>query len=162
PQQQRCTATRRESVSGWSRAHRTRGARTPRGSSAATRWGGFRPCLANGTDWFCFPGGTDRACKPVQREEIFAIVLHRAFGTQRLGSANPPAVQNQRIRRPGPSRLRKFSAELLFDGFRIVAFGDANPVGDSKHVPIDRKPWDAERVAEHDVRGLSSDTGQID
>ena len=43
----------------------------------------------------------------------------------------------------------------------IVAFGDADAVRHPQHVPIDREPGHAERVTEHDVRGLAADAGQL-
>ena len=33
--------------------------------------------------------------------------------------------------------------------------------GDAEHVPIDGQPGHAERVAEHDIRRLATDAGQL-
>ena len=55
---------------------------------------------------------------------------------------------------------RQRRAQLLLRPYRIVALGDADAVGDAEHVAIDRQPRHAERMAEHDVRGLAADAGQ--
>ena len=71
-------------------------------------------------------------------------------------------MKNERVGRPRPALGRHRLAQLLLDLDRIVAFGDADAVGDAQHVPIDRAARDAERVAEHDVRGLSPHARQRD
>ncbi len=94
------------------------------------------------------------------RRVIVAVVAHVALLAHRLGLADPPAVQDQCVRRSRPARLRKRLAQLLLDDFRIVGLGDANPVRHSQHMTIDWQPWYPERVAEDDVGGLATDAGQ--
>jgi hypothetical protein len=48
----------------------------------------------------------------------------------------------------------------LFDDHGIVGPGDADPIGDSQHVAIDRQAWHAEGVTEDDVGGLAADAWQ--
>jgi len=50
----------------------------------------------------------------------------------------------------------------LLDDLGIVGPGDADAIGYAEDVAIDRQSWHAQRVPEHDVGGLSTDTRQLD
>ena len=51
-------------------------------------------------------------------------------------------------------------AQLRLDLLGRRRLGDADPVGDPQHMPIDRQAGHAQGVAEHDVRRLAADAGQ--
>ena len=51
--------------------------------------------------------------------------------------------------------------QLLLDDFGILGLRDADPVRDAKDVTIDRQTGHAERMAEHDVRGLATNARQL-
>src|SRR4051812_37860890 len=74
-----------------------------------------------------------------QRLVIIAVVAHHALIAERLGLADPPAVQDQRVRRLRPVGLLHRSAELLLDDLRLVARGDADAVRHSQYVAVDRQ-----------------------
>src|SRR5262249_340313 len=97
-----------------------------------------------------------------QRVVVVAVVTNDALFAERLWFADAPPVQDQRVGRLGPVRLAECRGELLLDDFRLVALGDADPIGDAQHVPVDRQPWDAKRVAEDNVGGFTADAGQRD
>src|SRR3954471_4534675 len=71
---------------------------------------------------------------------IVAVVADDALVAERLRLADAAAVEDQRILGARPALRRHRGAELLLDRDRVVAFGDANPVGHSQHVAIDRQP----------------------
>jgi hypothetical protein len=50
---------------------------------------------------------------------------------------------------------------LFLDDLGILRGGDADAIGHPQHVPVDREPGDTQRVAEHDVRRLPADAGQL-
>src|SRR5262249_52983791 len=97
-----------------------------------------------------------------ERLVVVAVVAHHALLAERLRFANAPAVQDQRVGRLRPAGLPQRRGELLLDDFRLVALGDADPIGDAQHVAVHRQPWDAERVSEDDVGGLAADPRQLD
>src|SRR5690349_1260344 len=75
-----------------------------------------------------------------ERLVVLAVVAHHALLAERLRLADAAAVQNERVGRLRPDRLLQRGAELLLDHFRLVALGDADPVGHAEHVTIDRQP----------------------
>ena len=75
---------------------------------------------------------------------IQAVLPNRTPIAERLGLADAPAVQDERVGGPRPSFGRHYRAKLLLDGFWIIRLGDADPIRHAQHVPIDRKPGDAE------------------
>ena len=89
-----------------------------------------------------------------------ALGASGAAVAQRTRLADPPAVKNQRVRRVRPQRRRQGCAELFFHDLRMFRPRDAQAVGDSKDVAVDRQPRHAQRVAEHDIRRLAANTGK--
>ena len=80
---------------------------------------------------------------------------------QRTRLADAAAVKDQRVGGDGPFRGRHRRAQLLLDDLRIVPRRDPDPVRHAEHVAIDGQSWHAEGMAEHDVRGLAADAGQL-
>jgi len=70
-------------------------------------------------------------------------------------------VQNQRVRRFGPSRRRKARAQRGFDSLRILGRREAKTIRDAQHMTIDRQTRQTEGVAAHDIRRLSTDTWEF-
>src|SRR5690606_34187822 len=101
-----------------------------------------------------------RRSKAARVMVVGAIVAHATLLAERLGFAHPPSVENLDVRGERPFAGRQPRAELLLDGHRVVALGDADTVGHAKDVPIDRQPGYAERMAEHDIGCLASYAGQ--
>src|SRR5262245_50505387 len=66
---------------------------------------------------------------------VGALILRGTPVAQRLGPADAAAVEDERVRGPGPAALRQRTAELRFDRFRLVRFGNAEAVGDPEDVP---------------------------
>lgn len=69
-------------------------------------------------------------------------------------------MQDEAVRGAGPTLRREQRTELCLDLDRVFAFGETDAIGDAQHVSVHRKPGNAERVSEDDVRRLASDTGQ--
>src|SRR5665213_1473486 len=113
-------------------------------SASATRLSNFSRCTVH-------DGG-----------EVVALALDDARVAERRWLADAAAMEDEGVGRARPARLGHRVAELLLDDDGVVAFGDADAIGHAKHVPIDRKSGDAERVAEHDVGGLPADARQLD
>ena len=105
-------------------------------------------------------------CRAVRRalSGSVEVVAHRrctAHWSQSglgLQMRRPCRISVSDVARPPLGRQR--AAQLLLDDVRVVGLGDADPVRHAQHVPIDRQPGHAERVAEHDVRRLAADAGQ--
>src|SRR6476661_1696293 len=74
--------------------------------------------------------------RPLARDHravILAVVANDALVAPRLRPADAAAVQNERIGRARPARLRHRRAQLLLDDDRIVGVSDADAVGDAEH-----------------------------
>ena len=71
-------------------------------------------------------------------------------------------MQDERVRRAGPSFGGQRAAQLLLDDHGVVRFGDADAVGDAQHVSIDRQSGHAQRMPQDDVRRLAADARQLD
>ena len=109
----------------------------------------FRPELA-GLVW-----------NPVRIAEV-AIRTDVASRAERLRPADAAAMQDQRVRRARPSLGRQQFAELPpRPSPDRPCFTRPMRLATRKHVAIDRQARDAQRVAEHDVRGLAADAGQL-
>ena len=67
-------------------------------------------------------------------------------------------MSDVRVQRSGGSAAQSCCSTTI----GIVTFRDADAVRDPQHVTVDRQPRDAERMPEHDVRGLAADAGQLD
>ena len=89
-----------------------------------------------------------------------ALGASGAAVAQRTRLADPPAVKNQRVRRVGPQRRWQGCAELFFRDLRMFRPRDAQAVGDSKDVAVDRQPRYTQRVAEHNVCRFAANTGK--
>src|SRR5437870_3892139 len=61
-----------------------------------------------------------------------------------------------------PTRLRDHLGELIVNTLRIVGAGETEALGHPEDVSVDRDRGLVERVTEHDVGGLQSDTGERD
>src|SRR6266540_1437954 len=107
---------------------------------------GFRAACANG----------DAA----GQKEI-AILARVAHFTSRRRPADPSSMENEQVRNLYPLRGRKESHQRFFDSLGIVAVRESQPVGDAKHVAIDRKTRNAERVTENHVCGLAANSRQF-
>src|SRR5262249_9107240 len=94
--------------------------------------------------------------------EVIALVADDALIAERFGTADAPAVENQRVGGARPAFLRHRVSELLLDEHRIVALGDANPVRDAENVAIDGQSGHTKRVTEYDVGRLAPDARQLD
>jgi hypothetical protein len=70
-------------------------------------------------------------------------------------------VKNLHVGRERPHLLRQGGAKLLLDFHGVVAFCDADPIGDAQHMAVDGKARHPQRMAEHDVRRFSADAGQL-
>src|SRR5262249_23982468 len=70
-------------------------------------------------------------------QKIGAHLLHGTLVAKRLRSADPPAVQNQGVRRASPAVLRHCRAQLLFDDGGIVRLGNADTICHPQHMTID-------------------------
>src|SRR5215475_8562574 len=70
---------------------------------------------------------------------IIAVVAHRTLIAQRLRLADAASVKNLYIGSERPHFLRQRGAELLLDLHGVVAFCDADPIGDPKHMAVDGK-----------------------
>src|SRR5713101_3519243 len=66
-----------------------------------------------------------------------ARIPHNALLAERLGTADAPPVEDQRIGSARPSLFGKRVAQLLLGHDRVVRFGDADPVRHAEHMPID-------------------------
>ena len=61
-----------------------------------------------------------------------------------------------------PTRLRDHLGELVVNSLRIVGAGETEALGHAEDVSVDGDRGLVERVAEHDVGSLQSDTGECD
>src|SRR5262245_55988049 len=61
--------------------------------------------------------------------EVVAVVANRALVAKGRRPADAAAMKDQRVRGARPSFRRQGGAELLFHFDRIVAFGDADAIG---------------------------------
>ena len=89
---------------------------------------------------------------------VVAVLADDAFIAERFGTADSAAVQDQRIGGASPARLEHRRAELLFYDFGIVALRNSETIRDAEHVAIHRQTGHAERMAEHDIRGLAGNS----
>src|SRR5712671_4235015 len=105
-----------------------------------------------------FLGSHRRGAFVADRLEEIAFLAHRTLVAERFGLANPAAVEDERVGGSGPPLAGQRAAELLFDDFWVVRFGDPDAVGNPEDVPVDGQAGDAQRMTEHDVRGLTADT----
>ena len=94
--------------------------------------------------------------------EVFAVLRNGAAVAEWARLADAAAMQDQRVGCASPVGGRKGGAQLLFDDDRVVGARDADAIGDAEDVAIDGEAGDAERVPEHDVRGLAADARQLD
>jgi hypothetical protein len=56
---------------------------------------------------------------------------------QRLGLADPPAVQNQQVGGQRPSLARQRPAQLTLDALWVVTVRNPKTIGNSKHMTVD-------------------------
>jgi hypothetical protein len=70
-------------------------------------------------------------------------------------------VQDEGVGCTRPAIRWQCRAQLFLNQLRIVALGDANPVGHAQHVAIDCQPRETECVPEHDVRSLAANPWQL-
>ena len=70
-------------------------------------------------------------------------------------------MKNLDVGRQRPHLLRQRGAELLFDLHGVIAFGDADAIGNAQHMPIDRQARHAECVPEDDICGFPADAREL-
>lgn len=83
-----------------------------------------------------------------------------AMGNGRFTQSS--AVQDENMTGLRPTFFRKQSAEILLNAHRVAFPGPAEATGETLDVGIDHHPRGSENVAENDVGGLASDSGQGD
>ena len=122
--------------------------------------------------------GTRRASSSSSRVSARRRSRRRRLGAERRGSTRSTSRTAQRsqsgvgrqMRRPcrisvSDARVQRSGGSALVERALRPTTGssdvhEADPVGHAQHVAIDRQARHAERVAEHDVRGLAADAGQ--
>ncbi len=112
--------------------------------------------------------GTDviREALEVLWTRLIGPRAHRADGADRAGRftglAGSPAVRLNQMTEARPTRLRDHLGELVVNSLRIVGAGETEALGHAEDVSVDGDRGLVERVAEHDVGSLQSDTGECD
>ena len=95
------------------------------------------------------------------RPVVLAVGPDGTVVAQRFRPADTAAVEYLHVRGSRPEGVWQRPAQLRLDLHRIVALGDANPIGNTQDVPIDGQSRYAERVAKYDVGRLAPDAGQL-
>ena len=92
-----------------------------------------------------------------------AAIRKRAFFTLGMGPrvADTPTVHDDQMGKIRPEFRRRLRVDLRLDPDRIGSRHIADAVQHTDHVRISGKSRNAERIAEHDVRALAADAGQL-
>ena len=91
---------------------------------------------------------------------VVAHLPRRAAIAERFGPANPTPVQDERVGGERPHCFRERGTQLRFNFDWVGSRRDAQAPSDAQDVAIHGESWNAERVAEHDIRRFAPDTWQ--